>query len=155
MPRFQDIETKVATLISTHGVDVLRIALATVFLWFGALKIVGMSPVYGLISAAVPWVPPEFFVPALGVWEIAIGIGLLTARALRVTLTLFFLQMAGTFLVLFIRPDLAFQHGNPIMLTAEGEFVIKNLVFISAGAVVGSAMHGRKKRARETTNAST
>lgn len=150
MPRLQDIETKAAALVSAHGVDVLRIALAVVFIWFGALKVFGMSPVYDLVSAAVPWVSPEFFVPALGVWEMAIGIGLLTARALRVTLTLFFLQMAGTFLVLFVRPDIVFLHGNPIMLTTEGEFVIKNFVFISAGAVVGSALHARKKLARET-----
>jgi len=51
------------------------------------------------------------------------------------------LQMAGTFLVLVLRPELAFQSGNPLLLTVTGEFVIKNLVLIAAGLVIGSTVH--------------
>lgn len=68
------------------------------------------------------------------------GLGLLFGVALRVVLFLFWLQLAGTFLVLVVRPDLAFQGGNPFLLTTLGEFVIKNLVLIAAGLVVGSAV---------------
>jgi putative oxidoreductase len=34
------------------------------------------------------------------------------------------------------QPDIAFQKGNPLLLTTEGEFVIKNLVMIAAGLVL-------------------
>ena len=92
------------------------------------------------MAQTVSWVAPEILLPLLGVWEIAVGLGLLLRVALRTTLFLFWLQMAGTFLVLLLRPDLAFQQGNPLLLTTEGEFVIKNLVLISAGIVVGSTV---------------
>ena len=79
-------------------------------------------------------------------WEIAVGVGLLFAVALRLTLFLFWLQMAGTFLVLVAKPAIAFQGGNPLLLTTEGEFVIKNLVLIAAGLVVGGTVRENRGR---------
>src|ERR687892_663886 len=72
-------------------------------------------------------------------------VGLLAGRALRTVLALFWLQMLGTFLVLVIQPDVAFQRGNPLLLTVEGEFVVKNLVLLSAGMVVGSTVRRRRR----------
>ncbi len=123
-----------------HGVRLLRIALGIVFVWFGALKIVGRSPVGELVAQTVYWLSPAFFVPFLGVWEVIVGLGLLSGVALRLTLLLFWLQMAGTFLVLVLRPGLAFQASNPLLLTTLGEFVVKNLVLIAAGLVIGSTL---------------
>lgn len=62
--------------------------------------------------------------------------GLLFGLARRIILPLFAGQMGGTFLVLVMRPDVAFQHGNLLLLTVEGEFVVKNLVLLSAGLLV-------------------
>lgn len=45
-----------------------------------------------------------------------------------------------TLLVLVSRPDIAFQGGNTPLLTTEGEFVIRNLVLIAAGLVVGGTV---------------
>ncbi len=74
----------------------------------------------------------------MGALEAAIGLGLLFRVALRVVLLLFWLQMGGTFLVLVMQPERAFQGLNPLLLTTEGEFVVKNLVLICAGLVVGA-----------------
>ena len=137
---WQRVDAAMVRFMAAWGIRLLRVCLGVVFIWFGALKVAGHSPVVALVSAAVPWFPPEEFVPFLGVWEILVGAGLLFRIALRLTLFLFWLQMAGTFLVLLLRPDLAFQHGNLLLLTTEGEFVIKNLVLISAGLVVGSTV---------------
>ena len=137
---WQRVDAAMVRFMAAWGIRLLRICLGVVFTWFGALKVAGHSPVVALVSAAVPWFPPETFVPFLGVWEILVGAGLLFRIALRLTLFLFWLQMAGTFLVLLLRPDIAFQYGNLLLLTAEGEFVIKNLVLISAGLVVGSTV---------------
>ncbi len=41
-------------------------------------------------------------------------------------------HLIGTFLVMIVQPAVAFQNGNPLLLTTEGEFVVKNLVLISA-----------------------
>ena len=54
--------------------------------------------------------------------------------------------MLGTFLVFLLLPDLTFQDGNPLLLTTEGEFVLKNLVLLSAGLVVGSQLAARDER---------
>ena len=124
----------------TYGIQLIRISLAIVFIWFGLLKVIGRSPVAALVAQTVYWVSPNWFVPFLGVWEAVVGLGLLCGRFLRLTLFLFWLQLTGTFLVLVVRPDIAFQGGNPLLLTTEGEFVIKNLVLIAGGLAVGSTV---------------
>lgn len=141
--RFWDeLDQRMTRLMNAYGVLLIRLSLALVFIWFGALKVVGQSPVYELVAHTVYWVSPDFFVPFLGAWELVIGLGLLFAVALRVTLFLFWMQLAGTFMVLVLRPDVAFQQGNPLLLTMEGEFVIKNLVLIAASLVVGGTVRG-------------
>src|SRR5438105_1257648 len=47
----------------------LRFSLAAIFLWFGALKIAGASPVAKLVAATLPWADPNVVVRALGVVE--------------------------------------------------------------------------------------
>ncbi len=118
----------------------LRIALGIVFVWFGALKVFEVSPVADLVASTVYWVDPGWFVPALGVAEIAIGIALIGGWLLRWVLLVFVFQMIGTALVFVVLPEVAFQDGNPLKLTVEGEFVIKNLVLVAAALVIGSTI---------------
>jgi len=118
----------------------LRASLGLVFVWFGALKISGQTPVSDLVADTVYWLDAGWFVPLLGIFEVVVGIGLLIGRGLRLVLALFALQMVGTFLVLVVQPEVAFQNGNPLLLTTEGEFVIKNLVLLSAGLMIGSRL---------------
>jgi uncharacterized membrane protein YkgB len=144
------LDEKVVRFMSSYAILIIRISLGIVFVWFGLLKVMGTSPVYDLASHIVYWLPPELFVPLLGIWEMAIGIGLLLGKALRVVLSLLFLQLAGTFLVVVMRPETAFQGGNPLLLTMEGEFVVKNLVLIAAGlAVGGTVRHIRKEQEQQ------
>jgi len=139
-PSWMAVDEQMVRFMRAYGIRFIRLSLAVVFIWFGLLKVVGKSPVADLVARTVYWVRPELFVPFLGIWEIVIGLGLLLRRALRLTLLLFWLQLAGTFLVIVLRPDIAFQGGNPLLLTTEGEFVIKNLVLIASGLVVGSTV---------------
>ena len=119
------------------GIPILRVSLGIVFLWFGALKVLGASPVEGLIAATYSFLPAKEFILILGVWEMAVGLGLIFKLALRVTLAFLWLQMLGTLATLFLEPSMFYAAGNPFLLTTEGEFVIKNLVLISAGLVIG------------------
>lgn len=141
---FDRFDRMVVTGLQRWSVPILRLSLGIVFLWFGALKVFGVTPVSDLVAATVYWVDPDWFVPLLGVVEMLVGAGLILRRALRLILAVFLAQMAGTFLVLIMLPDVAFQDGNPLLLTVEGEFVVKNLVLLSAGLVVGS-MVGRER----------
>lgn len=137
------LDEQVVQFLTNYAIRLLRISLAIIFIWFGLLKVIGRTPVADLVANSVYWFSPEFFVPVLGIWETIVGLGLLFGIALRLTLFLFWLQMAGTFLVLVLRPDIAFQGGNPLLLTVEGEFVIKNLVLIAGGLVIGSTIRRR------------
>jgi uncharacterized membrane protein YkgB len=137
------LDLRATAFMARHGIQFLRVSLAIVFIWFGALKLVGRSPVADLVAGTLPWFLPEPTVIAIGVLEVLIGLGLLFRVALRATLLLFWLQMGGTFLVLVMQPGRAFQGFNPLLLTTEGEFVIKNLILISAGLVVGATARRR------------
>ncbi len=139
------LDRRIVAFLERWGITALRVSLGLVFVWFGALKIFQISPVADLVARTVYWVDPSWFVPVLGGVEVIIGIGLLAGRALRTILALFWLQMLGTFLVLIVLPEVAFQRGNPLLLTVEGEFVVKNLVLLSAGMVVGSTVRRRKR----------
>jgi uncharacterized membrane protein YkgB len=98
----------------------------------------GVSPVSDLVGSTVYWVDPDWFVPLLGVIEVAVGVGLLFRLAPRTVLAALVAQMIGTLLVFVFLPDVAFQEGNPLLLTTEGEFVVKNAVLLGAAMVVGT-----------------
>jgi uncharacterized membrane protein YkgB len=120
------------------SVSLLRIAIGVVFVWFGALKLTGDTPVAQLVANTMPFLPKDVFVPALGVFEVLLGVALLVGRRLDLVVILLVMHLAGTFLVLVVTPETAFSHHNPLMLTMVGEFVVKNVVLIAAGVVVAT-----------------
>jgi len=121
------------------SLPILRFSLAIIFIWFGALKPFGQSPAVELVTKTVYWFDPQIFIPILGVWEIAIGVCLLFRPLLRVGLFLLAVQMPGTFLPLVLLPEICFTT-FPFDLTLEGQYIVKNLVLIGAGLVVGSKL---------------
>jgi putative oxidoreductase len=114
----------------------LRLSLGLIFLWFGVLKLVGDSPVAALIGATIPWGDPDVVVRLLGIVEVGLGIGLLVGKAQRLLLLALAAHLTGTFLTFVMAPALIMQGGNPFLLTADGEFVLKNLVLISAAVLL-------------------
>jgi uncharacterized membrane protein YkgB len=95
-------------------------------------------------------VDPQVSVPLVGAFEVALGVGLLVGRWLPVVLAGVALYLSGTFLVLLVRPDVAFVDGNPLLLSVEGEYVVKNLVLLAATAAL--ALHTLSPRPDATTN---
>lgn len=128
-----------------HGMWMLRWTLGIIFIWYGALKPLGVSPAQDLVVNTVYWVDPAWFVPFLGWWEVAIGVGLLFRPLLRIAIALLLLQMPGTFVPLVLLPNVCFTD-VPFGLTLEGQYIIKNLVLIAAALVVGGTV--REKRVR-------
>lgn len=115
----------------------MRLALGGVFVWFGALKVLNVTPVGDLVADTLRWVPldPALLVPALGLGEIVLGVLVVSGAWRRLVLSALALHLTGTFLVFAMLPGVAYQDGNPLLLTTEGEFVLKNVVLI-AGAVM-------------------
>ena len=144
---FNRIDSKIAGFLVKYSITILRVSLGVNFLWFGALKLIpGLSPAEGLAAETIEvltfgFVQPEVSVVVLGIWEVLIGIGLITGWFLRITLFLLLVQMIGTMTPLFLFPAETFTR-FPYAPTLEGQYIIKNLVLISAGMVVGATVRG-------------
>jgi uncharacterized membrane protein YkgB len=129
---------------SKIGVPFLRYAIGIIFIWFGALKMIGeLSPAYDLVAATIYWLTPEIIVPLLGLWEIAIGIAFLIPALTRVGIVLLAFQMPGTFLPLVLLPEICFTV-IPFGLTLEGQYIVKNLVIIGSALVIVAGLSTNK-----------
>ena len=69
----------------------------------------------------------------------AIGVCLLIRPLIRVAIFLLVLQMPGTMLPLILLPEVCFT-SFPLGLTMEGQYIVKNLILISAASVVGGTV---------------
>ena len=144
---FDRIDRRITGWMARNGLLLLRIALGIVFLWFGALKLVpGLSPAETLAgrtieALTVGLVPASVAVPILALWEVAIGVGLLVGRWMRVTLALLFVQMLGTITPLVLFPAETFTR-FPWAPTLEGQYIVKNIVLVTAAIVLGATVRG-------------
>jgi uncharacterized membrane protein YphA (DoxX/SURF4 family) len=144
---FATIDVKLTRWLARHSVTLLRLSMGVVFLWFGALKFFpGVSPAENLAGRTIAvmtagLVPPAVSLPVLAFWEVLIGLGFLSGRCLRATILLLSAQMLGTVTPLFFFPTETFT-AFPFAPTLEGQYIIKNLVLISAGLVVGALVRG-------------
>jgi len=144
---YERVDTTLTRWMADHGIQLLRLSLGVVFFWFGFLKFFpGLSPAQALAGNTMSTlsfglVSPQAAVVVLAAWECAIGLGLIFGRFLRATLFLLWLQMLGTITPLFLFPELCFV-SVPFVPTLEGQYIIKNLVLISAGLVIGATVRG-------------
>ena len=144
---FNKIDTAITEWMALNGVALLRISLGIVFLWFGVLKFFpNLSPAQDLAArtiAALSFgvVQPNISVPVLALWETVIGLGLISGMFMRATLALLALQMLGTITPLFLFPNETFTV-FPIAPTLEGQYIIKNVVLVSAAIVIGATVRG-------------
>ena len=140
------VDRAIASFMKRYGVIALRWSLAIIFIWFGALKVAGRSPAAELVMETVGWMPllsPAQWVVVIGWWEVAIGVTFLFRPTLRIAIALLALQMVGTFMPLVMLPGITFQEGRaPWAPTMEGQYIIKNLLIISAALVIGGTVRG-------------
>ncbi len=138
------LDAMVAGVMRRYGLRSLRYSLAIVFIWFGILKPLGLSPAEPLVLRTVDWLPvfdPKTWLAMIGWWEVAIGVLFLFPLTIRFAIALLAMQMVGTFMPLVMLPDATFQAGRiPYGLTMEGQYIVKNLLIISAAMVIGGTV---------------
>jgi uncharacterized membrane protein YkgB len=145
--RFDRLDLALPSWMARQGISLLRISLRLVILGFAALKFFpGLSPGQDLAARTIEALTfgllrPGTSIPALAAWETLVGLGLLTGVFLRGTLFLLWVQMLGTITPLLLFPSEAFMR-FPIAPTLEGQYIIKNVVLISAGPVIGATVRG-------------
>ena len=150
---FNQLDKRIITWMAENGVTLLRLSLGIIFLWFGFLKFIpGASPAQSLATRTIEMlsfgiVQPEVSIILLAVWETVIGLGLILGVYLRTTLFLLFLQMLGTLTPLVLFPTETFMQA-PFAPTLEGQYIIKNLVLIASGIVIGATVRGNANKTR-------
>lgn len=115
-----------------------HLSLFIVFFWFGILKLFGLSPanelVNALLSITMSWWPFSSFIIFLGLWEMLIGILMLSRKTQKVGLVLLIPHMFTTFLPLIMLPAIAWQEF--LVPTLEGQYIIKNLIIVSLATLI-------------------
>jgi uncharacterized membrane protein YphA (DoxX/SURF4 family) len=137
------IEVGAGRWMKRNGYNFLRISIGVIFLWFGVLKFFpGFSPAQDLAIRTISQlsfnlISANSAIIILATWECLIGLGFVVGRFQKVTLFLLFLQMLGTFTPIFLFPNEIFTV-IPYAPTLEGQYIIKNIVIVSAGFVLGA-----------------
>lgn len=142
------IDRQIAQRMRRWSIPAIRISFGIIFIWFGILKPFDISSADSLLKATVAWLPfgtPDFWLNAIGWWEVAIGITFLFARTTKIAIALLFLQMFGTFMPLVLLPEVTFQNGNIFTPSLEGQYIIKNVMIISAALVLGGKYYKVKE----------
>jgi uncharacterized membrane protein YkgB len=146
------VEKHLFAFVDRRGIDLLRISLGVVFLWFGFLKFFdGLSPAQDLAGKTVSALSlgrlsPDMAVPLLAAWETLMGLLLIASALPRLTTGMLLAHLSGTVTPLFFYPHEAFTR-VPYAPTLEGQYIIKNLVLASAALLVGAAMAQRARQA--------
>ncbi len=145
--RLNSLDVRISGFLNKNGIFLLRYSLGIIFIWFGALKPFGLSPATELVKSTMsffPFINVDIFIAILGLWEVLIGLTLIIRTYNRIAILLLFSQMAGTILPVFLLPHLVFTK-FPFVLTLEGQYIVKNLVLISAGIVIGGMVREKSE----------
>jgi uncharacterized membrane protein YphA (DoxX/SURF4 family) len=159
MKNYQRIEGKILDWMAVNGILLLRISIGFIFFWFGFQKYFpGVSSAEDLATRTIDvmsfgMVKAPYSMPILATWEVLIGLGFLTGKYLRLTVILLYAQMAGTIFPLFVFPDETF-FVIPFIPTIEGQYIIKNIIIITASMVIlahnrGKNIHDAKFQSKE------
>ena len=154
------LEVLSAQWMVNYSVVLLRISLSLIFLAFGLLKFFpGLSPAEALVKSTLDiltlgLLPAGVSIVLVAIMECTIGLGLITGRFMRLPLLLLGLQMIGAMLPLLLFPGELF--GGPFHApTLQGQYVLKDVVLVAAGLVIGATLHGGRtvtERVRRSEN---
>ncbi len=141
------LDQRITQWLMQNAITLLRVSLGFIFLWFGVLKLIpGLSAAEDLAERTINLltfglIPDDVSRVALALWECVIGLGFVVGRFTRASLFLLLLQMAGTITPLLLFPAETFTQ-YPYAPTLEGQYIIKNVVLVSAGLVIGATVRG-------------
>lgn len=129
-----------------------RFAIFLVYVWFGALKLLGLSPATPLAAAlATKTIGAANFPIAfvtLAIVECVIGVLFLIPAATRIVIPLLLAHIVIVCSPLVLVPKLAWT--APFALTLEGQYMVKNVVVVALalGIAYKSIQHRPEKTRR-------
>jgi uncharacterized membrane protein YkgB len=142
MYSFHDIDEKIILFMRRTAGPVSRAALFTVYVWFGALKVFGLSPatpmVLTLQHMTLPFIEPQVFMVLFGLLEVFIGVAFIMPRAERVAIFLMAGHMVTTTLPLVLLPHMVWT--GWFVPTLEGQYIIKNIALIAVAMGIAARL---------------
>jgi uncharacterized membrane protein YphA (DoxX/SURF4 family) len=134
-------DQSVIKFFQKYWIPAARVAMAVVFIWFGMLKVLHLSPAGGLVQAlfesSIHFMTFAAFYTIFAWFEVIIGVLFLIPRATRIVIPLLFIHMVTTFGPLVLLPG---ESWSAFMVpTLVGQYIIKNLVLIAVA--MGIAAH--------------
>lgn len=145
--KINNVDIIVTNWMARNGIFLLELAIGIIFIWFGAIKFFkDLSPAEVLAVKTIDKLTFQLFTAdmiryGLALLEVLLGIGLVFRLYLRLTLILLFFHMLGTFTPLILFPEEIFVL-FPFALTLEGQYIVKNIVIIAGGIVIGATVRG-------------
>jgi uncharacterized membrane protein YkgB len=143
--KIRTLEQKVYTILDKYSDWFLRFSIAIIYIWFGILKPFDSSPAADLVANSIYFLPREPFFIFLGIWETILGIMFLFPKLTKITFWIFILHMGGTFTPFITLTDTVFTT-FPYGFSLEGQYIVKNIVLISAAvAILVNHLHKTKE----------
>ena len=122
--------------LSQNG-RILSISIGIIYLWFGLLKFFpGLSPADMLAKQTISLltfhiIPENLGILLLAIIEVAIGLCLIFNFQLKKVIVVALIHLVLTFIPVVFFPEISFSDA-PFSLTLVGQYIIKNIVIISA-----------------------
>ncbi len=137
------MNTTAADLKLKKWINLLRISIGVIYIWFGMLKYFpGVSPAEDLAKETIHLltfglIDSDLSLLLLAIWETVIGVFLIAGFFKRISFWLVLVHMICTFTPLALLPHLSFTQ-MPFSLTLVGQYIIKNIVIICALCVINT-----------------
>lgn len=142
---YYTLDNTIVNFVTKISMPLARLSLFTVYFWFGALKLFGLSPanqlVADLLTQTLPFVSANHFLLILGVIEMLIGLLFILPGYERLAIMLLVLHMITTALPLFLLQALTWKAF--MVPTLEGQYIIKNMVIVALAMAIGAHLSHR------------
>lgn len=139
---------KVNNWLTQNAMNLLRISIGVIYVWFGALKYFpNLSPADQLAKDTIHLItfgliPSGVSIILLAIWETALGFVLIVGVWKRAVFYILLLHMVCTFVPLFFFADVSFT-ALPYAFTLVGQYIMKNLIIIAAALVLNAHSKGK------------
>jgi len=142
------LDLRIIAWLSKWFQPVARVAIFTIFFYFGLLKLLDLSPASPIALALVDkTVGAQYFEQlfiVLALLECLIGLLFLVPRATRVVVPLLLLHMITVCSPLLLVPNEVWS--QPFVPSLEGQYIIKNVVIIAVAIGIAAQTKPLKKK---------
>lgn len=147
--KVENLDDRFIAFLQRIELPFIRIALFTVYFWFGLLKLIGESPAGPLVESLfsktlAAFLSFDIFYLGFALFEMAIGIAFLIKGLERFAIFLIGMHLVMTVLPLFVLPSTTWE--GLFVPTLEGQYIIKNVLIASLAVVVGARLVPIKNR---------